>query len=359
MAQKPQRERLPHPHSLAATSRAAHDLAGHLTAILEWFDALRIADQEKPPKSPPWWWDRYVEDHDWQVYSRGDPRPPNEYDRMAFLRYKVDLAVHRLTDPKEGIWAKLVDPLPLPDSVRWMFAACRESLRNLTGILSPATFGPRMRYGVIPDKRHLRAKLPRVWDPEQETDAEKRAKDESLSAAFELVTGDGKDKERAQRKLDASSERYTRVRDKRYERNRKGEERAKKLGLVRTERYNELVAARRYTEEDIKRWKLGEADVRALVDWLEGRTASAGSKDLDALNSDDLAVLACLNNRPTYRWKLTEISTEDGPQDRKAIGLIVGKLARLGYADFPPKSHKGVAILPKGIAALKESERAD
>ncbi len=255
-----------HPNSLAETNRAAHDLAGHLKGALDWFDALRAADRNEPPDPLPHWWEGYMKDHDWLMLYRDDRGPATPEGRLRYLRRKVELHIHRLTSDKDGIWSKLVDPIPIGADDRYLYAACKESLRNLDGLLGPG--GLRKVYGVIPDERHLASKIPGVWDPESKTSGEALAEKRLYRAMWAFDKASPDQKKTFERRLAIAKGVRNRLRNARDARNEAGAKNARKLGLVDSETLKRELFERESTKEDIKRWRLGEADVRRLLTFL-------------------------------------------------------------------------------------------
>lgn len=81
---------------------------------------------------------------------------------------------------------------------------------------------------------------------------------------------------------------------------------------------------------------------------------AAGSQ---AIEENDLALLAFLNRSPTMRRKVTDVLPDTGPQDRKSIGKRLRMLADRNppLVDYPKHGRKGVAILAAGIEALKSA----
>lgn len=80
----------------------------------------------------------------------------------------------------------------------------------------------------------------------------------------------------------------------------------------------------------------------------------------DAIDEKDIAILKFLNERPSLRRKVTDVVPGDGPQDRKAIGKRLRRLADRTppLVDYPKGTRLGVAILPAGVEVLKQAADA-
>jgi hypothetical protein len=77
----------------------------------------------------------------------------------------------------------------------------------------------------------------------------------------------------------------------------------------------------------------------------------------DAIDEYDVAILAFLARNPSLRRKVADVLPDMGPQDRKAVGKRLRKLADRTPAlvDYPKDGRSGVAILPAGQDALKRT----
>jgi len=119
--------------------------------VLDGFAILRAADRSEPPDPVPSWWDGYVTDPDWIAHGGVAGESPNHDHRVAWAGRRVTLTVKRLLNK----WDSLTAPISIDEHTeRPTFEACRHSLRNLCGWLeSPGDL--RLRYGVIPEQRHL------------------------------------------------------------------------------------------------------------------------------------------------------------------------------------------------------------
>ena len=364
----------PHPKSLAATNRSALDLVSNLRGILAWFDCIRAADRDKPPDPKPSWWDGYATSQDWRIYIGPGREVPNRHDRITFTRRGAEQAINFLLarmDGHEEKWKILTEALPIAPANQSRFAACKSSLRNLAGMLSGAQMGDRLHYCVVPEEWHIAHPMPGIWTPEPETEEERTEQDRVEAVFIAALRRKGKDKSpklspAEKRKITTIRKDARRIRDARLARNEAAAEQAAKDGRITPEQHEWLGKLREHWRHEIKRWRLGEADIRALIAWLEakpgkGAAGSAARADpeaeSDAIDDFDLALLAFLNKRPTLRRRISEISPAAGPQDRKAIGARVRKLHRLGYLDCPPGSRSGAAILPKGVEALRPPPR--
>jgi len=94
------------------------------------------------------------------------------------------------------------------------------------------------------------------------------------------------------------------------------------------------------------------------------KPATPPDGDGEAIDERDVMILAFLNRKPGLRRRATDVLPEDGPQDRKAIGLRLRKLADrtpplVDYPkqgkDHPKCKRSGVAILPAGVDALRRA----
>jgi hypothetical protein len=77
----------------------------------------------------------------------------------------------------------------------------------------------------------------------------------------------------------------------------------------------------------------------------------------EALDEYDVALLEFLNRTPTLRRKIADVLPERGPQDRKAVGRRLRKLADRTppLVDYPRHGRSGVVILPAGVEAMKRA----
>lgn len=137
------------------------------------------------------------------------------------------------------------------------------------------------------------------------------------------------------------------------------------------DRWNALQASR--PGADHQRFRVGETISKADLDSLESaqklfclsdspaQPSASGSPDLpagaDALEQNDVALLAFLNRSPSLRRKVSDVLPDEGPQDRKAIAKRLRRLADRTPAlvDYPKDGRSGVAILPAGAEALKRA----
>jgi hypothetical protein len=246
------------PSSLAATGRAARDLTMNLREVLGWFDFLRSADRDQPPEPMPWWWDGYVRDPHWQAESERAAHTPA--DRVRWVSGQT----LKVIDDTAGPWDRLCNVIPFTDFERRKAAAARESLRNLRGILDPMQPRMGLRSGAIPAHWHLETPIPEVWEQEPESEAERTALHEAQNAAFDVAINDGAAKG-AQKRLEQANAKLQRLARERGKRNDARREKARREGLVTAEERAELVAARSWWAEQIKRWELGEKDLRELL----------------------------------------------------------------------------------------------
>lgn len=246
------------PASLAATDRAAHDLAANLRDVLGWFDALRAADSDQAPEPVPPWWDGYIRDTLW-IAGRGSPIP-SPAERVRWVSGRTLDA----TDTVLNCWERLSGVIPFTDSERRKANAARESLSNMRGILFPMQPRMGLRSGAIPAHWHLETPIPEVWEQEPESEAERTALHEAQNAAFDVAINDGAAKG-AQKRLEQANAKLQRLARERGKRNDARREKARREGLVTAEERAELVAARSWWAEQIKRWELGEKDLRELL----------------------------------------------------------------------------------------------
>lgn len=246
------------PASLAATDRAAHDLAANLRDVLGWFDALRAADSDQAPEPVPPWWDGYIRDTLW-IAGRGSPIP-SPAERVRWVSGRTLDA----TDTVLNCWERLSGVIPFTDSERRKANAARESLRNLRGILDPMQPRLGLRLGAIPARWHRDTPIPSVWELEPQSEAERAALNKAQNAAFDVAINDGAAKG-AQKRLEQANAKLQRLARERGKRNDARREKARREGLVTAEERAELVAARSWWAEQIKRWELGEKDLRELL----------------------------------------------------------------------------------------------
>ena len=84
--------------------------------------------------------------------------------------------------------------------------------------------------------------------------------------------------------------------------------------------------------------------------------AEAG-ENAPVIDESDVALLQFLARRPNLRRRVSDVLPEDGPQDRKAIGKRLTRLAGLK----PPlvdKNSRGVAITAAGLESLQQASAA-
>ncbi len=79
--------------------------------------------------------------------------------------------------------------------------------------------------------------------------------------------------------------------------------------------------------------------------------------EAEAIDENDVSLLAFLNQTPTLRRKVADVLPEKGPQDRKAVARRLRKLADRTppLVDYPKDGRSGVAILQAGVEALKRA----
>jgi hypothetical protein len=362
-------DQLPHPQSLAATSRAAFDLVGNLRAVLDWFDCIRAADRDVQPIPLPWWWDGYATSDIWRMHF-GRSEEPNRSHRITFARMQTEEAIDFLIAKRfgpESKWKLLTDSLRIPTAEHYRFAACENSLRNLKSMIGGGA-GNQLFYQVPPEDWHLEKPLPNVWTPMPETEEERTQESQIDAVLFDVFRRTKRFKPgfvlppAAQRKLAAIRMRVTEARTIRHARNEVAEKRAADAGHVLQEEHDRLARLREGWRKEIQRWRLAEGDVRGLIAWLEAppskHAARSPAQEVeadpgDAVTQDEIVILRLLASRPQFRPALTDVLPDAGVRGRKAIGERVRRLHDLGYVHFPPRSRSGVSILPKGLEFLK------
>lgn len=87
------------------------------------------------------------------------------------------------------------------------------------------------------------------------------------------------------------------------------------------------------------------------------KTSNPPPAAVSTIDEYDAAILAFLNQTPSLRRRVSDVLPEKGPQDRKAVGARLRKLAARTppLVDFPRAGRSGVAILPAGVEALKRA----
>ena len=264
--------------SLAATSAAARDLAANLACLLNLFDALRRADFGEPVEPRPPWWDECVSPSTWRKRDEASRRAAARLDRIKFIRERIEEVV-RLVEER---WQQCAASIPGTDDDARLFQACRDSLRNLCGILCSLQLGDRLEYGVIPDKRHLERALPLAWNEESVSDEECQLERDRDEVAYRVVMASARSPKSkavvlARTQLRRLEKTLRALRQQREARNRQGIGEARRNGMVSAEQLELVQRQRASWGDEIERWQLREQDVRRLLDHLTSAQHSRGS----------------------------------------------------------------------------------
>lgn len=242
----------PDPGSAAATSRAALDLATNLREVVARFDALRAVDAD----------------------------PVSNADRVAQASIAAREGINFLLEK----WDTLAKPIPTDDRMTRPLLACRESLRNLRGMLTMLRTGDRSlgRPGAIPTAVHLYY-LDALRDPARQ-------------AAW---------------------------------------------------------------RDQITRWNLGEADVRAalaaLVEDPVATPPAATNLLLGVpLSKDHEVLLAAWKDHPRrcVTAESMAISGKGQSRNRETVGKLCADLMRMGMLNQPHGKQKGYALTDQGVVHL-------
>jgi hypothetical protein len=307
---------VPKPGSLAATDWAARGLYIRLKGILEWFDWLRRADFDEPGDTKPQWWDHFDQHPKWRKRLGQDMRPVSYADRVSFTCLMARNAIAETALTVEGLdcWMRLTDPIPKTPMLEQHLKSAVAALRYLRGALDNNHKGPRLRYGVVPDERHLAVPLPGTWSGTEEMGTDEIAANKDVDSCRKEHAKKHNSDATLAAKLQAARERSTRLRDERHKRNDDAESHARENGLATPEELRKIQYAREQWRETIVDWNLRVAAVQKLIDYLGGVDATDTGDEYRPATwfRKGMAARLRMAARPTRKTKRVRTKTIDG-----------------------------------------------
>jgi hypothetical protein len=215
-------------------------LVHHIDAAMTWIERFKLCEEGVAPPAQASAW-----------------KPPTPLK---------DSAYENTIEALERVQKELA-ALPLGMKIdkqeqRRLYEAGR-AVKGMKAILGPLQGGSRPRTREIPQERHLRGPIPKVWEPEPESKKERHLANLVSRTAFRVGSGASRDVAADTAAMESANEHLAELGAARSARDKTAMK-----GRVTREQAAELARGRAAYITDIKQWNAAERVIRNLREWL-------------------------------------------------------------------------------------------